>query len=61
LQQKQTNCAQPSGKPRTALAKAIAFVITRATKSQKFSAFLKVYETSTNQISRWYHEPFQSY
>jgi len=35
--------------------------MTRATKSQKsqnFSAFSKVCETSTNQIWRWYHEPF---
>jgi len=34
-------------------------VIIRATKSQysqNFSAFLKVYETSSNKISRSYHE-----
>jgi len=33
----------------------------RATKSQFFSAFLEVSETSTNQISRWYHEPLQNH
>ena len=33
---------------------------TNRQQSQNFSAFLKVYETSTNQISRWYHEVLQS-
>jgi len=33
----------------------------RATKSQNFSAVSKVYETSTNQISRSYHEGIPSY
>jgi len=40
------------------------FIIIRATKSQSrqnFSAFLKVYETSTNQISRSYHERLPNY
>jgi len=36
-------------------------VITRATKSQNFSAVLKVHETSTDQISRSYHEGIPSY
>jgi len=38
-------------------------VIIRATKSQlsqNFSAVSKVYETSTNQISRSYHEAIRS-
>jgi len=36
-------------------------VMTRATKSQNFSVFLKVCETSTNQLSCWCHESLQSY
>jgi len=36
-------------------------VMTRVTKSQKFSAVCKVYETSTNQISCSYHEGIPSY
>jgi len=35
-------------------------VITRATKSQLFSAVLKVHETSTNKISHSYHEGIPS-
>jgi len=34
---------------------------TKSQQSQNFSDFFKVYETSTNQISRWYHVRFQSY
>jgi len=39
-------------------------MISRATKSQQsqnFSAVFKVYETSTNQISRSYHKRIPSY
>jgi len=32
------------------------YVINRATKSQNFSAFIKVHEMSTSLISRSYHE-----
>jgi len=37
------------------------YIIIRATKSQIFSAFFKANETSTNQISRSYHEQLPSY
>jgi len=36
-------------------------VMSRATKSQNFSAILKVHETSTIQISRSHHEGIPSY
>jgi len=41
----------------------LVILITRATKSQSqnFYAVLKVHETSTNQISRSYHEGIPSY
>ena len=32
----------------------MTMLITRASKNQNFSAFSKVYETSTNQVSHWY-------
>ena len=34
---------------------------TKSKKSQKFSVFFKVSETSTNQILRSYHEQFPGY
>jgi len=34
---------------------------TKSQQSQKFSAFSQAYETSTNQISRSYHEGIPSY
>jgi len=43
------------------LASHVITIITRTTKSQKFSAFIKVYETCINQISRSYHEETLSY
>jgi len=35
-------------------------MISRATKSQKFSAVFEDYETTTNQILRSYHEGIPS-
>jgi len=39
--------------------KKLNYCTIRPTKTQY--VFFKVYETSTNQISLWYHEPLQSY